>query len=48
MGEQSGGREVVVAQLVEWLLSIPEVRSSTPVIGKILLSICLLSTVLKR
>ena len=28
--------------------SIPEVRGSTPVIGKILLNICLLSTVLKR
>ena len=27
--------EVVVAQLVERLLSIPEVRGSTPVIGKI-------------
>ena len=26
---------VVVAQLVEWLLLIPEVRGSTPVIGKI-------------
>ena len=30
--------EVVVAQLVERSLSIPEVRSSTPVIGKILLT----------
>ena len=40
--------EVVVAQLVERSLSIPEVRGSTPVIGKILLTICLLSTVLKR
>ena len=40
--------EVVVAQLVERLLLIPEVRGSTPVIGKILLSICLLSAVLKR
>ena len=40
--------EVVVAQLVEWSLSIPEVHGSTPVIGKILLNICLLSTVLKR
>ena len=28
-------REVVVAQLVEWSLLIPEVRSSNPVIGKI-------------
>ena len=40
--------EVVVAQLVERSLSIPEVRGLTPVIGKILLNICLLSTVLKR
>ena len=40
--------EVVVAQLVERSLSIPEVRGSTPDIGKILLNICLLSTVLKR
>ena len=39
---------VVVAQLVERSISIPEVRGSTPVIGKILLNICLLSTVLKR
>ena len=34
-----------VAQLVEWSLPIPEVRGSNPVIGKILLNICLLSTV---
>ena len=27
-------RGVVVAQLVEWLLLIPEVHSSNPVIGK--------------
>ena len=27
--------EVVVAQLVEWSLLIPEVRGSNPVIGKI-------------
>ena len=40
--------EVVVAQLVEQSLAIPEVRGSTPVIGKILLNICLLSAVLKR
>ena len=40
-------REVVVAQLVERSLSIPEDRGSTLVIGKILLNICLLSTVLK-
>ena len=29
------GKEVVVAQLVEQSLSIPEVRGSNPVIGKI-------------
>ena len=40
--------EVVVAQLVERSLLTSEVRGSTPVIGKILLNICLLSTVLKR
>ena len=34
-----------VAQLVERSLQIPEVRGSNPVIGKILLNICLLSTV---
>ena len=40
--------EVVVAQLVERLLPIPEVRGSNPVIGKnlyLILNICLLSTV---
>ena len=31
-----GTREVVVAQLVERSLPIPEVRGSNPVIGKIL------------
>ena len=36
---------VVVAQLVERSLLIPEVRSLNPVIGKNLLIICLLSTV---
>ena len=36
---------VVVAQLVERSLLIPEVRGSNPVIGKKLLNICLLSTV---
>ena len=41
-------REVVVAQLVERSLSIPEIRGSTQVIRKILLNIYLLSTVLKR
>ena len=39
---------MVVAQLVERSLLIPEVRGLTQVIGKILLSICLISTVLKR
>ena len=41
------GREVVVAQLVEWSLPIPEIRGSNPVIGKKLFisNICLLSTV---
>ena len=28
-------KTVIVAQLVEWLLAIPEVRGSNPVIGKI-------------
>ena len=39
--------EVVVAQLVERSLTIPEVRGSNPVIGKklFILNICLLSTV---
>ena len=32
--------EVVVAQLVERSLSIPEVRGSTPVISKILMNSC--------
>ena len=41
-------RAVVVAQLVEQSLLIPEVRGSNLVIGKILLNIYLLSTVLKR
>ena len=39
---------VVVAQLVEQLLLIPEVRSSNPVISKIYIEHCLLSTILKR
>ena len=40
-------REVVVGQLVERSLPIPEVRGSNPVIGKNLFisNICLLSTV---
>ena len=43
--------EVVVAQLVERLLPIPEICSSNPVIGKIYIEhlfTCLKSTVLKR
>ena len=40
-------RVVVVAQLVEWSLPIPEVRRSNPVIGKKYFE-HLLSTVLKR
>ena len=39
---------VVVAQLVERLLPIPEVHGSNPVIGKIYIEHCLLSTVYKR
>ena len=44
-------RAVVVAQLVEQSLPIPEARGSNPVIGNIYvehLFTCLLSTVLKR
>ena len=39
-----------VAQLVEWSLPIPEVRSSNPVIGKnlFILNICLPSTVYRK
>ena len=39
--------EVVVAQLVEHSLLIPEVRGSNPVIGKnlLILNMCILSTV---
>ena len=36
------GREVVVAQMVERLLPIPEVCSSNPVMAKFILNICLL------
>ena len=39
---------VIVAQLAEWLLPTPEVRGSNPVIGKMYIGHCLLSTVLKR
>ena len=39
---------VVVAQLVEQFLSTPEVCGSNPVINKIYIEHCLLSTVLKR
>ena len=40
-------REVVVAKLVEWLLTTPEVHGSNPVIGKNLniLNIYVLSAV---
>ena len=31
-----GGAVVVAAQLVQWLLPTPEIRSSNPVFGKIL------------
>ena len=44
-------RAVVVAQLVERLLPIPEVQGSNPVIGKIYIEhlfTCLLSSVLNR
>ena len=39
---------VVVAQLVELLLPTPEVRGSNPVVGKIYIEQCVLSTVLKK
>ena len=41
---------LVVAQLVEWLLPIHEVRGSNPVTGKklFILNICLLSTVYRK
>ena len=41
-------RAVVVAQLAERSLPTPEVRGSNPVLGKIYIEHCLLSTVLKR
>ena len=41
-------REVVVAQLVERSLPIPEVRNLNAVIGKFFIEHCFLSTVLKR
>ena len=50
-GRKENSEELVVAQFVEWLLPIPEVRSSNPVIDKIYIEhlfTCLLSTVLKR
>ena len=34
-----------MAQLVEWLLPTPEAHGSNPVIGKIYIEHCLLSTV---
>ena len=46
-----GLRAVVVAQLVERSILLPEVQGSNPVIGKIYIEhlfACLLSTVLKR
>ena len=39
---------MVVAQLVERLPLTPEICGLNPVIGKLLLNICLLSIVLKR
>ena len=33
-------RAVVVPQLVEWSLTVPEVRGSNQVIGKFILNIC--------
>ena len=49
--KKTKGWAVVVAQLVERSLPIPEVRGSNPVIGKFYtehLFTCLLSTALKR
>ena len=40
--------EVVVAQLVEWSLPIPEVCGSNPITSKVFIEYSLLSTVLKR
>ena len=47
-GKLSHDRAVVVTQLVEQVPPIPDVLSSNQVIGKFILNICLLSTVLKR
>ena len=41
-------RAVVVAQLVERLLPIPEVQGSNQSLANVILNICVLSTVLKR
>ena len=41
-------RAVIVAQLVLWLLPTPEVGGSIPIIGKIYIEQCLLSTVIKK
>ena len=41
-------RVVVVAQLVEWSLPIPEVCGSNPITSKVFIEYSLLSTVLKR
>ena len=38
---------MVMAQLAKQSLPIPEVRGSNPVIGKVFIEYCLLSTVLK-
>ena len=37
-----------MAQLVLWLLPTPEVGGSIPIIGKIYIEQCLLSTVIKK
>ena len=45
---KESGHAMVVAQLVQRLLPIPEVCCSNPLIGKVFIEHCLLSTVLKR
>ena len=47
MSQNNVSRAVVVAQLVEWSLLIPEVRGSNRLIRKLFITF-LLSTVLKR
>ena len=39
---------VIIAKLVEWLRSPTEVHCSNPVIGKMYIEYCFLSTVSKR